>query len=186
MLSSIAEQDKKAELLKKEIINKKTDLAKKYKELQKNNHLNDNDLNDDYASYFNNEIKEVVGKGVDLLFCNIEEAELFTGFKGMEEIKQAITSIASEFIITKGAEGAIVFDSSIYHTIEPIFTKAIDTTGAGDVFAGAFLYGITHGMSHPEAGKLASAASSKVVSKYGPRLNQEHIKEILVAITQAQ
>ena len=56
MLSSIAEQDKKAELLKKEIINKKTDLAKKYKELQKNNHLNDNDLNDDYASYFNNEI----------------------------------------------------------------------------------------------------------------------------------
>jgi len=56
MLSSIAEQDKKAELLKKEIINKKTDLAKKYKELQKNNHLNDNDLKDDYASYFNNEI----------------------------------------------------------------------------------------------------------------------------------
>ena len=56
MLSSIAEQDKKTEVLKKEIINKKTDLAKKYKELQKNNHLNDNGLKDDYASYFNNEI----------------------------------------------------------------------------------------------------------------------------------
>ena len=56
MLSSIAHQDKKAELLKKEIINKKNDLAKKYKELQKNNHFNDNNLKDDYASYFNNEI----------------------------------------------------------------------------------------------------------------------------------
>ena len=134
------------------------------------------------VKYFNDQMKEIVGEGVDLLFCNVEEAELFAGVAGMDEVKEAIGKIAKQFVITKGAEGAVAFDGSAYHEIEPFPIKAVDATGAGDMFAGAFLYGINHGMSFAEAGKLASAASSKVVGKYGPRLNQDHIKEILATI----
>ncbi|SNS96736.1 Sugar or nucleoside kinase, ribokinase family [Ekhidna lutea] len=130
------------------------------------------------VKYFGDQMKEVVGDGVDLLFCNIEEAELFTGVNGEEEVKKAISKVAREFVITKGKDGAVAFDGNSYHEIEPFPTKAIDATGAGDMFAGAFLYGINHGLSHAQAGKLASAASSAVVSKFGPRLNQNHIKEI--------
>ncbi len=131
------------------------------------------------VKYFNDQMKEIVGEGVDLLFCNIEEAELFAGVEGMEAAKDAIGKVAKEFVITKGKDGALAFDGTAYHEIQPFPTKAVDATGAGDMFAGAFLYGINHGQNHAQAGKLASAASSAVVSKYGPRLNQNHVKEVL-------
>jgi len=53
-MSYIAYKNKRLELINKEIIDKKKDLAKKYKELQKNDL--DNDLKDDYTTYFNNEL----------------------------------------------------------------------------------------------------------------------------------
>jgi len=56
--------------------------------------------------------------------------------------------------------------------------QAVDTNGAGDMFAGAFLYGLTHGHSFAYTGKLASLASSKVVSKFGPRLDWDQAKKI--------
>ena len=56
--------------------------------------------------------------------------------------------------------------------------KLVDTTGAGDMFAGAFLYGITNGLTHEEAGNLASRSSSKVVSQFGPRLENEQAAEL--------
>ncbi|WP_436515007.1 adenosine kinase [Ekhidna sp. To15] len=131
------------------------------------------------VKYFNDQMKEIVGDGVDLLFCNIEEAELFARVEGMEAAKKAIGKVAKEFVITKGKEGALAYDGTTHHEIQPFPTKAVDATGAGDMFAGAFLYGINNGRTHAEAGKLASAASSAVVSKYGPRLNPNHIKEVL-------
>ena len=130
------------------------------------------------VKYFNDQMKEVVGEQVDLLFCNIHEAELFAGVEGMEAAKNAIRKVAKEFVITKGKDGALVFDGEEYHEIDPFPTEAVDATGAGDMFAGAFLYGINNGLSHADAGKLASAASSAVVSKFGPRLNQTHIGDI--------
>ncbi|MEO1253294.1 MAG: adenosine kinase [Bacteroidota bacterium] len=134
------------------------------------------------VKYFNDQMKEIVDDGVDLLFCNIEEAELFAGVDGIEAAKEAISKVAKRFVITKGSAGALVYDGSAYHDIEPFPIKAVDATGAGDMFAGAFLYGITNGKTFVESGKLASAASSKVVGKYGPRLNQNHVKEILSTI----
>ncbi len=131
------------------------------------------------VKYFNEQMKEIVGDGVDLLFCNIHEAELFADVEGIEAAKEAISKVAKEFVITRGKDGALAFDGTAYHEIQPFPTKAVDATGAGDMFAGAFLYGINHGQSHAEAGKMASAASSAVVSKYGPRLNKDHVKEIL-------
>jgi sugar/nucleoside kinase (ribokinase family) len=47
------------------------------------------------------------------------------------------------------------------------------------MFAGAFLYGITHNHSHAEAGKLASLASSRVVSQFGPRLEPKQAERVL-------
>jgi fructokinase len=51
--------------------------------------------------------------------------------------------------------------------------KAVDTNGAGDLFAGAFLYAMTHNMSFKQAGKLASFASSVLVTEFGPRLSEQ-------------
>lgn len=136
------------------------------------------------VKYFRDQMESVVGSGVDLLFCNEEEAMLYTGKDNLSDAKEALKKAAKKFVVTRGENGAIVFDGTDYITIAPHAVQAIDTNGAGDLFAGAFLYGITNGKSYEEAGKLASMASSKVVTQFGPRLNRDQAKEILSKFSQ--
>lgn len=131
------------------------------------------------VKYFKEAMTEVVGSGVDLLFCNEEEAMLFTDTETIDQAKEALKAVAKTFVITLGSQGALVFDGQVEIPIEPVATEVVDTNGAGDLFAGAFLYGITNGKSFADAGKLASLASSRVVSKFGPRLQAGQAKEIL-------
>lgn len=131
------------------------------------------------VKYFKKEMEDVVGASVDLLFCNEEEAMLFTGTDNLEDARQELKKSARHFAITLGANGAMIFDGDTFIDIEPYKVNAIDTNGAGDMFAGAFLYGITHGHSFADSGKLASLASSKIVTKFGPRLQHFETKQIL-------
>jgi len=131
------------------------------------------------VKYFKTQMEEVVGASVDLLFCNEEEAMLFTGKTNILHAREELKKAAKKFAITQGKNGAMIFDGDTFIDIEPYKVNAVDTVGAGDMFAGAFLYGITHGHSIAEAGKMASLASSKVVSQYGPRLEWHQVKEIM-------
>jgi sugar/nucleoside kinase (ribokinase family) len=131
------------------------------------------------VKYFSTQMQEIVGASVDLLFCNDEEAMIFTGTSNILEAREKLKQIAKRFVITLGANGALIFDGDTFIQIEPYKVQAIDTNGAGDMFAGAFLYGITHQHSYAEAGKLASLASSRVVTQWGPRLDPAQAKRIL-------
>lgn len=134
------------------------------------------------VKFFRNEMIEVVGEGVDLLFCNEEEAMLFTDTKSVADAKKGLEKIAEKFVMTHGKEGAVVYDGEQYIDIAAYEVNAIDTNGAGDMFAGAFLYAITSGKSFAEAGKLASLAASKVVSQFGPRFEASEAKAVLAAL----
>ena len=130
------------------------------------------------VKFFKNRFIEVIGASVDLLFCNYDEAMEFTGKSNLLEAREALKKNAKCFAITLGANGAIIFDGDTFIDIEPYPVKAVDTNGAGDMFAGAFIYGLTNGLGYAGAGKLASIASSKVVAQYGPRLSIDDILEI--------
>lgn len=132
------------------------------------------------VKYFNEQMHQVAEGGVDMLFCNEEEAMLFTGTEDVLQAREELRKVADKFAITQGANGAILWDGDTYIDIEPYAVNAVDTNGAGDMFAGAFLYGITHGHSFVESGKIASLASSRVVSQYGPRLKKNQVQDILV------
>jgi sugar/nucleoside kinase (ribokinase family) len=131
------------------------------------------------VKYFSQQMQEVVGASVDLLFCNDEEALIYTGTNTMAEAREKIREIAKRFVITLGKNGALIYDGDTYIQIEPYKVTAVDTNGAGDMFAGAFMYGITHHHSYAEAGKLASLAASRVVSQWGPRLETAQVKKVL-------
>jgi len=131
------------------------------------------------VKYFSTQMNEVIGASVDLLFCNEEEAMIFTGTDKLTSAREKLKEVAKHFVITLGANGAMIYDGDTYISIEPYRVKAVDTNGAGDMFAGAFLYGITHGQSYAEAGKLASLASSRVVTQFGPRLEPSQVQTIL-------
>jgi len=131
------------------------------------------------VKYFSPQMQEVIGASVDLLFCNEEEAMIFTGTENLDQAREKLKDVAKHFVITLGANGAMIYDGDTFIQIEPYRVKAIDTNGAGDMFAGAFLYGITHGHSYAEAGKLASLASSRVVTQFGPRLEPQQVRKVL-------
>ncbi|MEX2234758.1 MAG: adenosine kinase [Cyclobacteriaceae bacterium] len=131
------------------------------------------------VKYFPNQMHEIIGASVDLLFCNEEEAMIHTGTETLTEAREKLKDIAKHFVITLGANGAMIYDGDTFIKIEPYKVKAIDTNGAGDMFAGAFLYAITHGHSYAEAGKLASLASSRVVTQFGPRLEPRQVQKVL-------
>jgi len=130
------------------------------------------------VKYFRDQMVSVVGASVDLLFCNEEEALLYTEKDNILDAREELKKAAKRFVITQGENGAMIFDGDTFVDIEPYNVQAIDTNGAGDLFAGAFLYGITNGHSYADSGKLASLASSKVVTKFGPRLEWHQAKEI--------
>ena len=62
--------------------------------------------------------------------------------------------------------------------------EAVDTTGAGDMYAGGLLFGITNGLDWQQAGKLASHAAARVVSQMGARLETKFTDEEIKTITQ--
>jgi sugar/nucleoside kinase (ribokinase family) len=125
------------------------------------------------VKFFGDGLKEMIGSQVDLLFCNKDEALSWTNTENIEQAAEAMKASAKTFAITLGKEGALVFDGEQYATVPGETVTAIDTNGAGDMFAGAFLYAITAGKSYPEAALLANKAAAKVVSQYGPRLKPE-------------
>ena len=131
------------------------------------------------VAHFRNGLQQMLGGGVDLLFCNEAEALQWTASTRLEDAATRLRSIAHSFAITLGAEGALVFDGRNTHRIAPHPVQAIDTNGAGDMFAGAYLYGITHGLGAAAAGQLASRAAAELVTHYGPRLPAAEHSRIL-------
>lgn len=131
------------------------------------------------VEFFKDGLLEMIGDGVDLLFCNEAEAKGWAGTDQLDEAIETLKKTAARFAVTLGKKGALVFDGEQLITIDPYPVNAIDTNGAGDMFAGAFLYAITHGYSYAEAGKLASRAAAEVVSDWGPRLPKEKHAQLL-------
>lgn len=130
------------------------------------------------VSHFKQGLCDIIGAKVDLLFCNETEALLFTGSENVAEASAVLKKYADTFVITQGDQGALIYNGKDCIHIPAFLVPVVDTVGAGDVFAGTFLYGITHGYSYFDAGHLAGFAASKVVSKFGPRLTDEEIQAV--------
>ncbi len=134
------------------------------------------------VEFFHDGLTEIIGEGVDLLFCNEHEALNYTKTSTLEDAVEALKVIAKTFAVTLGAKGALIYDGNQTIDVASNPVTAVDTNGAGDMFAGAFLYALTQGKGYEEAGKLASKSASVVVSQFGPRLRAEQHAEILETI----
>jgi sugar/nucleoside kinase (ribokinase family) len=122
---------------------------------------------------FKERVDEIFRNGVDLLFGNEAEAMAYTDRSDVSGACLVIGKVVADFAITLGGEGALVTDGGNVKTVDGFPVEVVDTNGAGDGFAGAFLYGMTNGYSAVESGKLGCYAGSQVVSKFGPRLEQD-------------
>lgn len=131
------------------------------------------------VNFFGDGLKEMIGpEGVDLLFCNEAEALAFTKASSIEESIESLKKVAKSFAVTLGARGALVFDGKKEIHIVTMPVEAIDTNGAGDLFAGSYLFGITNGLTPAQSAKLGCMASSTLVTQFGARLRLEQIIQI--------
>lgn len=123
------------------------------------------------VEHFHDSLKSIVGNGVDLLFCNEQEALSWCQTDDLDQALEHLQDSAAQFAVTLGSNGSVVFDGNDYLRAAAQPVTAIDTNGAGDMFAGAYLYGLTHGYSCLSAAVFANRAASAVVGQYGPRLH---------------
>jgi sugar/nucleoside kinase (ribokinase family) len=134
------------------------------------------------AKFFRAGLLEMIGSGVDLLFANESEAFELAGTQNLATAIEYLKTISKTFALTLGAKGSLIFDGTTLIEIAPFPVKAIDTVGAGDMYAGGLLYGITNGMNWETAGRLGSMASSRLVTIPGARMTTTDLQSLLSVI----
>jgi sugar/nucleoside kinase (ribokinase family) len=131
---------------------------------------------------FRDEFWELIKGPVDLLFCNLEEARSLTGHTDPIDCAHEIHQHAQNVALTLGSNGSLLMHQGQTIPIEGVKTTAIDTTGAGDMYAAGVLYGITNGLSWHKAGHLASHAAARIVAQLGARMAHKFTPDEMQAL----
>lgn len=122
-------------------------------------------------------LQEMIRDYVDIVFANEEEARAFTG-KEPEEALIHISEHCDIAVVKIGKDGSFVKAGAEKLRINPRLAECIDTTGAGDLYASGFLYGLACGHSLELCGKIGSLVSAKVVEVIGAKMTDEVWKDI--------
>lgn len=117
-------------------------------------------------------LHDLVKHYVDIVFANEDEAKSFTG-KKPEIAVNDLANIVDIAVVKTGKRGSLVKQNSSLHKINIIPAKAIDTTGAGDLYAAGFLYGLTQNIDLKKCGDIGSVLSGKVIEVIGAKMNEE-------------
>ena len=134
------------------------------------------------VKFFKEAFLELIELGIDILFCNEQEALELSGKHCLESSRDYFQSIAKIVAITRGKDGAdILYDDAWIHVESPQVT-AIDTNGAGDCFAGVFLAGLSKNKPIKLIGKEACIAAAQLVQQYGPRLNTSSLEKVISTV----
>ncbi|TXI71502.1 MAG: adenosine kinase [Limnohabitans sp.] len=121
----------------------------------------------------------MLGDGVDYLFANEEEAQVWSGSQDLNTLAQTLSALGKTVCLTRGPKGSLIIRGQEVLEVPATPVKAVDTNGAGDMFAGAFLYGMTHHMDVRTAATLANRAAAQVVGQHGNRLQTEQLRAML-------
>ena len=107
----------------------------------------------------------------DLLFCNAAEAMAVARAGSAAEAFARLRGVVPNCVVTDGPNGAFVRFAGAEHHVPAFRCEPKDLTGAGDMFAGAFLYGVTHGVPADRAARAANFLAMKVITQIGARLH---------------
>jgi sugar/nucleoside kinase (ribokinase family) len=130
-------------------------------------------------------IVSIVEQYADIVFANEQESMHFSMMEG-EKAAEYIAGLAGIGVVKLGAKGSIIRSGKVTYRIMPFASAAMDTTGAGDMYAAGFLYGFSNGYGLDVCGTLGSYFASKVVGKMGARLEKVEKSELDSAISAAK
>tara|TARA_B100000902_G_scaffold221829_1_gene210806 strand:- start:1626 stop:2642 length:1017 start_codon:yes stop_codon:yes gene_type:complete len=127
---------------------------------------------------------ELIDNYVDIVFCN--ESEVLSLFKenDFQTCKKSLSALCELVIITLGNKGSLVINKGDSEEIKPfILGKIIDTTGAGDLYAGGFIHGLINNYSIKKCGEIGSLCAGHIITQLGSRSNinlQNLLKEHVI------
>jgi len=110
-------------------------------------------------------------KSADLLFCNETEACAVAKAENAKDAFAKLKGIVPSTVVTAGPAGAFVRHAGVEAHVPAFPCTPKDLTGAGDMFAGAFLYGINHDVAPDRAARAACFLAMKVITQVGARLH---------------
>jgi sugar/nucleoside kinase (ribokinase family) len=122
-------------------------------------------------------IRRLITNYVDIVFANEDEAIAFSE-KDPEEALIDISGICEIAVVKLGKKGSLIRQNSSTFEIEPVMVNALDTTGAGDLYAAGFLYGLIQELPLQECGNIASVLASKVIEDFGGKITEKNWKSI--------
>ena len=135
------------------------------------------------VKHFKEKIVEMVGGSVHWLLANSEEAMAFAMVDKVEQSVSALKQVADNLVITNGASAVTLYtqaEGMQLSPVEPI--KPINTNGAGDCFAGAFISRVIAGDSAIKSAQFANKCAQEVIQQNGARLSHSQLHNLLLAI----
>ncbi len=114
-------------------------------------------------------LKEMAREYVDIIFANEEEARSFTG-KHPEEALIDLAGMCEIAVVKTGNTGSLIKRDDEVHRIGIVEVESVDTTGAGDLYAAGFLYGLVNGFSLVQCGEIGALLAGKVIEVIGARM----------------
>jgi sugar/nucleoside kinase (ribokinase family) len=109
---------------------------------------------------------------VDILFGNCQEAQALTETETPQDALRALAQHSEVAVVTMDEKGSLIYHRGVTHEIPAYPVQAVDTTGAGDMYAAGLLYGLTQNYPLDVSGRIAAYAAAQVVAKLGPRLER--------------
>ncbi len=122
-------------------------------------------------------LKMLVREYIDIVFANEEEAKAFTG-KEPEAALEEISTMSEIAVVKIGSKGSLIKHQGKKYEVGIIDVKPVDTTGAGDLYASGFLYGLTKNLSLDKCGQIGAILSGNVIEIIGSKMTDETWKEI--------
>ena len=112
----------------------------------------------------------LIGASIDVLFANEAEARALVGSDDLDRVVAAARQLCPLVALTRSAAGSVIItaDATLAVPAEPVDT-VVDVTGAGDLYAAGFLFGLSRGMALADCGRLGSFAASEIITHFGAR-----------------
>lgn len=131
---------------------------------------------------YRDEFLHLLDNHVDILFANEDELKSLYGMDDTEAAVERMRKDADIAAITRSARGSTILSNGDRHDIAAVATTVEDTTGAGDLYAAGFLFGLSHELPIPQCGEIASACAGEIISHVGARPEGD-LKEVVGNIT---
>jgi sugar/nucleoside kinase (ribokinase family) len=115
------------------------------------------------------EFRTIVDTKADILFANEHEILALYETDNFDDALQAMRASGRIAALTRSEKGAVILGRGEVHVVDAEPAEVVDTTGAGDLFAAGFLFGLTRGRDLATCGRMGAAAAAEVISQIGPR-----------------